>query len=676
MAQRDYSIEYDFNHQAFEKALDEGRSLHSLCITEEFLDTQNTRPTEKRLEAILSKISEMWSLQGVYLSLQKTAIPGRLLPLAINPGLQELKVHSGLEIHSQQECEILAATLKENGLSLKRISFLNIKVRLNAMASLGRFGLGSHKPILDPLLEAVPDLEFLETFEISCHDSEQNNKGKPLISIDSLRSLCQSLSLKCLNLSNLAVGDEHFMAIAQELSKKPPTLQELILNENFNTELGVEMIIRMLLDTSSTTIRTFQAFQKTSQLSPACISLMRQVLEKHNTSLTNISISTSTDREKDTMRYFEQLNLAGRHLFLHKNCTAEDWIRLLESVNDNHSMIFYCLRQSKFWWNYIGLGRSLSRPLMKSKALSDTNNTGEQQTVGEVKVVVGESDNGEEDEKISEELLAHLKSQGMSEELELDYSENETNVSSQETDSYLDDLHRQKDTLVDSTREEALEEAHEIYEKQFGKGNVDEKVFLDLFYKTLSEKEKQMDTMYKHQDELIEKETERQHLKSEAEKEAWMQEKEAARRRRRELAQEAKEKERRDKLAEAMKGLSNRNLSIDEPKVETPKKTAAAKLKRVQAEADELREEWKAARSKTRAAKKKNPESHDTLKEEEDKLFNKWVAKRQEVKEAENALLKETEEEEKKEVQMTSVEDVWAALSELEEEAAQIAREG
>ncbi|CAJ1950128.1 unnamed protein product [Cylindrotheca closterium] len=676
MAQRDYSIEFDFSHKDFEKALDEGRSLDSLCITEEFLDTQNTRPTEKRLEAILSKISEMWSLQGVYLSLQKTAIPGRLLPLAINPGLQELKVHSGLEINSLQDCDILAATLKQNGLSLKRISLLNIRVRLNAMASLGRFALGSQKPILDPLLEAVPDLEFLETFEISCRDSEQNTKGKPLISTDSLRSLCQSLSLKRFNLSNLGLGDEHFMAIAQELSKKPPTLQELILNENFNTELGVEMIIRMLLDTPNTTIRTFQAFQKTSQLSPACISLMRHVLEKHNTTLTSISISTSTDQEMDTLQYFEQLNSAGRHLFLQKHSTADDWIRLLESVNDDHSMIFYCLRQSKFWWNCIDLGRSLSRPLMKSKTL-DTD-TGEEQSDNEVKVVVGESD-----DENSEELMEQLKSLGMSNELELDYSDHETNVSSQASDSYLDDLHRQKDTLIDSTREEALEEAHDIYEKKFGKDSAkeDEKAFLELFYKILKEKEQQMDKMYEKQDELIAKETERQRQKSEAEKEAWMLEKEAARRRRRELAQEAKEKERQDKLTAASKAASSRKLSSSPAKKKKPKKKVAAeKLKRTQTEADELREKWNKARSKTRAAKKKNPESYDKLKGEEDSLFNDWVAKKAEVKEAEIEAQKEAEESQEEvnpeDGAFGSVEDVWAALSELEEEAAQIARDG
>lgn len=669
MAQRDYSIEYDFNHQAFQKALDEGRSIHALCITEEFLDMKNTRPTPQKLEAILSKISEMWSLQGVYLSLQKTAIPDRLLPLAINPGLQELKVHSGLEINSQQGCEMLAATLKQNGLSLRQISLLNIKVRLNTIASFGRFALGAQKPILDPLLEAVPDLEFLETFEISCSEAEQITKGKPLVSTDAIRGLCQSLSLKRFNLTNLGLGDDHFIAIAQELSKKPPTLQELILNENFNTELGVEMIIRMLLDTSSTTIRTFEAFQKNGQLSSACISLMREVLEKRNTALTKLSISTTTVRDTATLRHFEQLNLAGRSLFLQKNSTAEDWIRLLESVNDDHSMIFYCLRQSKFWWNYIGIGRSLNRPLMKHQASSSIMDSGSPQANGDVKIVIGESD---EDEKLSEELLSYLKSVGLSNELELDLSEYETNISSHNSDSYLSDLHRQKVMLVDSTRGEALEEAHELFEKKFGKNHNDEKAFLDLFSKVLSEKEVHMEDMYRHQDELIQQETDRQNQKNEAEKEAWMKEKEAARRRKQELAQQAKEKQRQDKIAAAVAAVS----TDDGHQAETPTKGAAAKLKRLQTEADELREKWKVARSKTRRAKKNDPESHDKLKGEEDSLFSEWVAKRQEIKEAENDVIQEAEAEERaaQDDNLTDVEDVWAALSALEEEAAQMGK--
>jgi hypothetical protein len=678
---RDYSIEWDFDYEGFEKALDEGRPLHSLCITEEFLNsTRKRKLSVQRLEAIFSKVSEMWTLEGVYLALQTTHIPGRVLPLAINPGLRILKVHSGLEIDSQQGCEILAATLKQNGLSLKQISLLNLKIKLN---SWGQWGRRSHSPILDPLLQAVPELEFLEIFEVTCHESQQNNQAKPHVSVESIRILCQSLSLKRFNLSNLGLNDEHFMAIAQELSIKPPTLQELLLNENFNTELGIEMIIRMLLNTPSTTIRTFQAFQKNNQLSPACVALLQQVLKKNNTALTNLSISTTTSEEMNVLNFYEQLNLAGRHLFLDETSTAEDWIRLLESVNDDHSMIFYCLRQSKFWWNYIGLGRSLSRPLPKLPSVagtvsgterdpsSDNNNDNDNDNNSNNNNNNDKDDDKEEDKEISKRFKHQLEILGMPEALELDIGEegSHDHLSSYGSDSYLDDLYRRKDTLIDATREEALEEAHDIYEKKYGK-QVDEKAFLEIFYGILSEKEKQTEALYRLQDELIQEESERIKKKNDAEKEAWMKERDAIKRRKRETEREAKEKHRKARVSV----LRNDNKS---------KNKARTILEQLQSEAEDMRETWKVARQKTRAAKKKDVDLYAKLKVEEEAAFNKWVEKRQEVKSAEAKVIQETEDKLKRRQtsQETdaktggSVEDVWEAWSKLEEEAQQIANE-
>lgn len=656
---RDYSIDWDFNHEGFDKALDEGRPIHSLCITEEFLNSEKTKLTVQRLEEIFSKVSEMWTLEGLYLALRTTAVPGRVLPLAINPGLRVLKVHAGLEINSQHGCEILAATLKQNGLSLKQISLLNLKIKLNSLASWGRSIVrGAQTPILDPLLQAVPELEFLEIFEMTCHESQQNTQAKPHVSVESIRTLCQSLSLKRFNLSNLGLNDEHFMALAQELSKKPPILQELLLNENFNTELGIEIIIRMLLDTPTTTIRTFQAFQTKNQLSPACIALLREVLEKKNTGLTNLSLSTTTSGEREVLDFYEQLNLAGRHLFLDKTSTAEEWIRLLESVNDDHSMIFYCLRQSKFWWNYIDIGKSLSRPLI-------TTRSSVAQADGMSKIKNDEQEEAVEDAEISKRFKHQLEILGLPEALELEKGDDD-HLSSHRSDSYLDDLYRQKDTLIDATREEALEQAHEIYNRKFGRQE-DEKAFLEIFYRILSEKENQTETHYRYQDELIQKESDRIKKQNEAEKEAWMKEKDAIKRRKRETEREAKEEVRKARVS--IKRNDNKS------------KTTAL-LEQLQSEAEDMKERWKVARQKTRAAKS-DKELFPKLKVQEEEAFNKWVDKRQAVKEAEAKVIQETEDSLKRRQSSEetdaktggSVEDVWDAWNKLEEEAQLIANE-
>jgi hypothetical protein len=352
-------------------------------------------------------------------------------------------------------------------------------------------------------------------------------------------------------------------------------------------------------------------------------------------------------------------------LFLDKTSTAEDWIRLLESVNDDHSMIFYCLRQSKFWWNYIGLGRSLSRPLVVSgterdpSSDSDNNNNNKDDD---------DDNDKEEDEEISKRFKHQLEILGMPEALELDIGEEGSHdqLSSTGSDSYLDDLYRRKDTLIDSTREEALEEAHDIYETKYGKQE-DEKAFLEIFYGILSEKEKQTEAHYRDQDELIQKESERIKKQNDAEKAAWMEERDAIKRRKREADREAKEKQRKARASVLRNKSKNKARTI---------------LEQLQSEAEDMRETWKVARQKTRAAKK-DVRLFANMKVEEEAAFNKWVEKREEVKSAEAKVIQETEEALKRRQTADemdaktggSVEDVWEAWSKLEEEAQKIVNE-
>eukprot|EP00980_Cylindrotheca_fusiformis_P009418 scaffold2058_cov115-Cylindrotheca_fusiformis.AAC.11 len=746
---RDFAIEWDFNHEDFVKALDEGRPLHSLCITEEFLNpntkngnnnNNNTKLTVPKLEAIFSKISEMWTLEGIHLALEKkegntttiNAIPEKCLPLAMNPGLQILKVHSGLEIQSRHGCELFATALKQNGLSLKQISLLNIKIKLNAFASLGQWGKrslsrgsvtsssmttaggGGGGALLDPILKVIPELQLLEIFELTCHESQQNNPTKPShVSVEAVRTLCgssmkmEASSLIRLNLSNLGMHDEHFMAIAQELSKnkksnkddndnddEPSTttsLQELILNSNFNTELGVEMVIRMLIDSPTTSLRTFHAYQTETPLSPACVDLLLFVLARNNTTLTDISIHTTFTKEQDRLELYQQLNQAGRYHFINNNksMTADEWISVLESVNDNPSMMYYCLRQSKFWWNWMSIGNSTTtlpngrrRPILKTKQrpLFDTNNNLQSNSNNNnnnnnnaIKAV-------EENGDLSERFQHQLEILGLPEMLQLENDEDENEVlSSHRSDSYLDDLYRQKDTLVDDTREEALEQAHEIYERRFGNGNnnnknknTNEAAFLEIFYQVLSEREKLTEAQYRYQDELIQKETDRIKKQNQIEKEEWMKERDAMKRRKQDMEHENKEEQQRRRKSNKLA------TSLDQRK--TSSSQSKARLEELQSEAEDMRERWKVARQKTRAASSRDKELNAKLKEQEEIAFAKWVEKRQAVKEAEAKVIQDTEQslqmrksyEESDAQTGGSVENVWDVWAKLEEEVQQI----
>lgn len=632
MNQRDYSLQWDFDHVAFDKALEEGRPIHSLCITEEFLQTAKYRPSHPRMEKIFAKISEMWTLEALYLAFQSTLCPGRILSLALSPGLQILKVHSGLELSSHQDVLALANTLKQNGLSLKQISLLNIQIKLNPLTRVG-WG-GSTSPLLDPLLESVSDMQFMEIFEITLHESQRNAKGQAHVSIDSLVPVCSAQSLKRLNLSNLGLEDNHLIKIAQVISQNPLVLKELILNENFNTELGLDMIITLLLDAEKTSLQIFQAFQNETRVSSKLASKMCQVLETKNTVLTNIRIHTITTEETTALEFYCRLNQAGRHLFLENSMTIDQWITLFEGVNDDHEMIFYCLKQSSFWWKYLGLGRSLSRPLESTaKSLSFQ--------VEEFK------SNDASGDKIHTKTSARLKKQlrilGIPSELRLSDNDDNISISSNQSDSYLDDLHKQKEYLLEDIREEALEEAHALYQKKIRGGQEDEKLFLQIFKKKLEQRKNKTKPLLNNIEEDIQKEMARVVATTEMEKEVWIKEQMAVKRRIREVEREAAEEK---KIAETAAPFQQGEKRIQD-------------LERLQAEASALKEEWKQARQRSRSAKN---DLKGKLNLEEEALFEKWVEKRQQVKDAEAEL-------ESNKVKTGVADDpVWESLAEIEKE--------
>jgi hypothetical protein len=505
--------EVELDYELLSDAFREGRTIKALHVTDEFLKTSHNH---QALNKIFTDIGGYDSLEIIHLRLERSFVQGRTLGSAlIWLRLEVLRVHSGLVLKNAQDINTLATSLKENK-SLHEISLRNMTVQEGMFRGLRQ----TPPPQLEPLIEAMASMKSLQVLEITLVQSNPPAKQrKPQISGQSLVPLCKSSTLQRLDLSNLGLEDEHFITITKGIGNNSQSrLKELILNENQNTDHGVDMMTMLLLDSPDSSIQTFEVFQEDRQISAASLDLIERALQK-NTVLTSLRIHAETTHVVDS---FVQLNLTGRNVadvedetknagVLPHTASAEN----LDGDGEKEMQIHQVGPQ----FQLLGL-----QPLGMSRK---SDNVQDKESIDDSD---RDADNGDDESKLGSQDLRDVER--VRDELEdqglpglIKFSENDHLHNSRVScfsigggdDEYLQDLLCQKERREEEQCEETLEDAMELYELALQEKNQpeNEQLFAVIFQKLSKDNTEKVKEKNRIQDELIERELKLSELRKE-----------------------------------------------------------------------------------------------------------------------------------------------------------------
>jgi hypothetical protein len=197
---------------------------------------------------------------------------------------------------------------------------------------------------------------FLLHLEISCADYPPVEK--PQFSAQAVAEICQLAGLRKLNLSNVGLDDEHFGSIAQQISQKSNCLTELFLNENHNTDRGLDMVTTLILDNPFSPLQKFQAYQSQRVISDESLDLIIKAF-RQNCTLTGLWLHTA--EQSLDVEFYLQLNQAGRRVLVDRDATHSDWIHLLVTAAREPPLLYYVVQHSNFWWQFIAKGGTSSK---------------------------------------------------------------------------------------------------------------------------------------------------------------------------------------------------------------------------------------------------------------------------------------------------------------------------
>ena len=275
---------------------------------------------------------------------------GASLAAAIAPNLDILQVHSGLVLEHQGDRETLVeALVGHNAITKLDLQQVIVKEGL-------RLGWGIAPPPMDVFVPAFSSMFFLLHLEISCADYPPVEK--PQFSAQAVAEICQLAGLRKLNLSNVGLDDEHFGSIAQQISQKSNCLTELFLNENHNTDRGLDMVTTLILDNPFSPLQKFQAYQSQRVISDESLDLIINAF-RQNCTLTGLWLHTA--EPSLDVEFYLQLNQAGRRVLADRDATHSDWIQLLVTAAWDPALLYYVVQHSNFWWQFIAKGGTSSK---------------------------------------------------------------------------------------------------------------------------------------------------------------------------------------------------------------------------------------------------------------------------------------------------------------------------
>eukprot|EP00980_Cylindrotheca_fusiformis_P009524 scaffold2082_cov85-Cylindrotheca_fusiformis.AAC.4 len=161
-------------------------------------------------------------------------IPGHALALSMSaPNLRILRVEAGMILDSVTYILDMAEAVR-NHKQLIEFSLLNFLNHVLPVASLF---------LMDPLLGALSTISTLEVMDLRCLSSFMQWETSFVSSRSLKQLLTLSKALKRIELTNLGLRDEHLDTITAN-AKSP--LQELVLNGNDNTKVGLTTLLRLI----------------------------------------------------------------------------------------------------------------------------------------------------------------------------------------------------------------------------------------------------------------------------------------------------------------------------------------------------------------------------------------------------------------------------------------------
>eukprot|EP00934_Nitzschia_sp_Nitz4_P001127 Nitzschia sp. Nitz4//scaffold12_size214221//75891//77705//NITZ4_001495-RA/size214221-processed-gene-0.112-mRNA-1//1//CDS//3329535005//1127//frame0 len=358
----DEVIEIDYGMIDSAKA----KRVRTLHLDERFLKTEITgKRTLRELKRILPDIQHLNdTMEKLHVELDQTPIQGSQLAMAITRNIRALYVKSGLRLHNHDDRQALGRVIYEHD-SLEEICLYNLVVREGMVARWSK----DPPPPLDILVPAFTSIVLLTVLEISrepevlvaaAGTETQAPQKKPMFSLLGIKELSQSLTLRRLNLSNVGLTDEHFGVLVEQLSQgnSSSCLTELLLNENDNTDHGIDMISSLLFK-EDCKLELVECYQTDNVVNNQTVELLIQALVQNST-LTSMRIHLWGEDENDRrsggtmgnrLQFYLRLNRAGRKVLVSKSSTEDDWIDLLARVRGEPDLLFYCLRNSSLWWS-------------------------------------------------------------------------------------------------------------------------------------------------------------------------------------------------------------------------------------------------------------------------------------------------------------------------------------
>ena len=511
-------IEIDFGMISGAKA----KRVKHLYITERFMKTgvNEVQPTVKELKNIFIQLKQHLehNVETIHVELDSTQITGSMLGSCLSDRITELHVTSGLILMNQDDRTALGKVIYEHEF-LTTIVLHNLLVKERLV---NRWN--SHPaPPLDILVPAFTSVTFLNTLELSCRPplpvslsstsppsstlsppptTERKTTSsphiiKPMLSLLGVKELIHGLTLQRLELSRLGLMDDHYGVLVEQVSQgsSRSCLKTLILNENAHTDLGLDMLASLLYK-SDCKLEHLECYQSESEVTGTSLLLFEQAV-KENTTIQELRIHLSGDNdEKNSLiPFFLQLNRKGRKCLVDRKASKEQWMDLIGRVKDDPALLFYCLRNSRFWWTCRDIPKSRPKdfvmpppvtltvvvtPPVSPLGFSPRSVSGHRKSSHRLKTLkaqhgellngidldaiddessLGDADNlNPSDSSIARELdaknIPHILSLGKQQMDDMDAS-----AISIGADSYINDLLHQKEKRPREAREEVLEDA-------------------------------------------------------------------------------------------------------------------------------------------------------------------------------------------------------------------------
>jgi hypothetical protein len=525
-------IEIDYDMITGAKA----KRVKALHVTERFMKTDLVpKRTARELKKIFQDLQQLdATMETMHVDLNSTQITGAMLASAITPHLTVLQVKSGLLLANGDDRTVLGKSIYEHEF-LGEIKLHNLIARNRLLARWSK----NPAPPLDILVPAFTSIVFLNVLELSCSPERENGAAaaaaakkaadsnpnaipivpSPMLSLLGVKELSHSLTLQRLELSRLNLTDNHFGVLVEQLSQQSSTscLTELVLNENLNTDAGLDMMASLLFK-DDCSLQHLECYQSESIVQSSTVELFEEAL-KTNTTLQTLrihlwgegdSFEGGAPSQKGRLSFLLNLNRKGRKRLVNKRTSSSEWLDLITNVKDGDpGLLYYCLRNSGFWWTCRGFP---DKPQTKPKGNSRLGELQDRhsEVLEGLEMKDDLSDNGENDAMDDSSITKELAAMNLPPILSLDNHEEMNNsLISLGAESYIQDLLQQKEERPQHAREEVLEEALEELDwaktnDKLPPGMSDAYYFNRVLTRLMKEKEKEEKKRERKLDKLLE----------------------------------------------------------------------------------------------------------------------------------------------------------------------------